>query len=107
MSPLIVYCCVPDPEVADRIARALVEDGLAACVNRLPGVVSTYRWEGETRVDAELLLLIKTTRARFEALRTRIVALHPYELPEVIAVDVALGHEPYLAWVAQAMALKH
>jgi periplasmic divalent cation tolerance protein len=107
MSTLIAYCCVPDPEVADRIARALVEEGLAACVNRVPGVVSTYRWEGETRVDAELLLLIKTTRARFEALRTRIVALHPYELPEVIAVDVALGHEPYLAWVAQATASKH
>ena len=58
-------------------------------------------------VDAELLLLIKTTRARFEALCARIVALHPYELPEVIAVDVARGHEPYLAWVAESTALKH
>lgn len=107
MSVLIVYCCVPDQDVADRIARTLVEESLAACVSRLPGVVSTYRWEGETRIDAELLLLIKTTRARFEALRARIVALHPYELPEVIAVDVALGHEPYLAWVADATAFKH
>ena len=107
MSVLIVYCCVPDQDVADRIARTLVEESLAACVSRLPGVVSTYRWEGETRIDAELLLLIKTTRARFEALRARIVALHPYELPEIIAVDVALGHEPYLAWVADATAFKH
>jgi len=107
MSALIAYCCVPDQDVADRIARAVVEEGLAACVNRLPGVVSTYRWEGQTRVDAELLLLIKTTRARFEALRARIVALHPYELPEVIAVDVALGHEPYLAWLTQSTASKH
>ena len=107
MTALIVHCCVPDQDVADRIARALVEEGLAACVNRLPGVVSTYRWQGETQVGAELLLLIKTTRARFEALRARIVALHPYELPEVIAVDVARGHEPYLAWVAESTALKH
>jgi periplasmic divalent cation tolerance protein len=107
MSALIVYCCVPDQDVADRIARSLVEEGLAACVNRLPGVVSTYRWQGGTHVDAELLLLIKTTRARFESLRARIVELHPYELPEVIAVDVALGHEPYLAWVAETTAFKH
>lgn len=107
MSVLIAYCTVPDQDVADRIARALVDEGLAACVNRLPGVVSTYRWEGETRIDAELLLLVKTTRARFEALRARIVALHPYELPEVIAVDVALGHLPYLAWVTEVTALKH
>lgn len=107
MSALIVHCCVPDQDVADRIAVALVEEGLAACVNRLPGVVSTYRWDGQTRLDAELLLLIKTTRRQFEALRARIVALHPYELPEIIAVDVALGHAPYLAWVAEATALKH
>ncbi|MBL8299873.1 MAG: divalent-cation tolerance protein CutA [Rhodanobacteraceae bacterium] len=107
MSVLTVYCCVPDIEVADRIARALVQEGLAACVNRLPGVVSTYRWNGEIRADTELLLLVKTTRARFEALRARIVTLHPYELPEIIAVDVTLGHEPYLAWVAEATAFKH
>lgn len=107
MSALIVYCCVPDLETAERIATALVEERLAACVNRLPGVVSTYRWQGETRTDAELLLICKTTRARFAALRARIVALHPYELPEVIAVDVALGHEPYLAWLAEATASTH
>lgn len=107
MSAVIVYCSVPDQDVADRIARALVDEGLAACVSRLPGMVSTYRWNGETRVDAELLLLIKTTRARFAALSARIVALHPYELPEVVAVDVALGHEPYLAWIADVTASRH
>lgn len=107
MSALIVYCNVPDQDQADRLARALVEEGLAACVNRLPGVVSTYRWQGQIQVDAELLLLIKTTRARFEALRRRIVELHPYELPEVIAVDVALGHAPYLDWLAETTAARH
>lgn len=107
MSALIVHCAVPDEAAAERIARALVEEGLAACVNRLPGAVSTYRWEGRTETAPEWLLLIKTVRARFEALRARIVALHPHELPEVIAVDVALGHEPYLDWLAQATASKH
>ncbi|HJT98150.1 MAG TPA: divalent-cation tolerance protein CutA [Rhodanobacteraceae bacterium] len=104
MSALIVYCTVPDADVADRLARSLVEERLAACVNRLPGVVSTYAWQGEIRRDAELLLLIKTTRARFEALAARIVALHPYELPEIVAVDAALGLPGYLDWIESATA---
>lgn len=107
MSALIVYCTVPAADVAERLAAALVDEGLAACVNRLPGVESTYRWQGRTQVDTEWLLLIKTSRARFDALRQRIVELHPYELPEVIAVDVALGHAPYLAWIAESTAAAH
>lgn len=107
MSALIVYCTVPAADVAGRLATALVDEGLAACVNRLPGVESTYRWEGRTQVDTEWLLLIKTSRARFDELRRRIVELHPYELPEVIAVDVALGHAPYLAWIAESTAAAH
>jgi periplasmic divalent cation tolerance protein len=102
VTALIVHCTVPDPDVADRIARVLVEEGLAACVNRLPGVVSTYAWRGEIMVDVELLLLIKTTRSRFDALSRRIVELHPYELPEIIGVDVALGNGAYLDWIAQS-----
>lgn len=101
MTALIAFCTVPDLDVADRIARMLVGEGLAACVNRVPGVVSTYRWQGELHVDAEVLLLIKTTRERFEVLCERLVALHPYELPELIAVDVAAGHAPYLDWLAR------
>ena len=101
METLLVYCTVPDQDVADRIARTLVEEQLAACVNRITGVVSTYRWQGEIKLDSELLLLIKTTRSRVDALIARIVALHPYELPEAIAVDVAAGHAPYLDWVAR------
>ena len=104
MAAVIVYCTVPDQDVADRIARALVGERLAACVNRLPGVVSTYAWQGEVKVDAELLLLIKTTRERFAALRERVVALHPYELPEIVAVDVALGLPDYLNWIESATA---
>lgn len=102
MTALIVYCTVPDEDAAGRIAGSLVDEGLAACVSRLPGLVSTYRWQGRTETASEILLLIKTVRPRFEALRERLVALHPYELPEVIAVDVALGHAPYLDWIAAA-----
>jgi periplasmic divalent cation tolerance protein len=99
MRAILVLCTCPDEAVADRIASAVVEERLAACVNCLPGVTSTYRWQGKIHRDGEVLLLIKTTRERFDALREHIIALHPYELPEVIAVDIALGHAPYLAWI--------
>lgn len=96
---ILALCTCPDEAAAERIATALVEERLAACVNRVPGIASTYRWQGKVCRDHEQLLLIKTTRERFEALRARIVALHPYELPEVIAVDIAAGHAPYLDWI--------
>ena len=79
---------------------AVVGERLAACVNRIPGIASTYRWKGEIHDEGEVLLLIKSTRERFAALRDRILALHPYELPEIIAVDIASGHAPYLDWIA-------
>jgi periplasmic divalent cation tolerance protein len=100
MSAIVVLCSCPDEAVGERIGSALVEERLAACVNRVPGIASTYRWQGKVDRARECLLLIKTTSERFDALRERIVALHPYELPEVIAVDIALGHAPYLAWIA-------
>jgi periplasmic divalent cation tolerance protein len=100
MSVIVVFCTCPDEAVAERICGVLVEERLAACVNRIPCISSTYRWQGKVCHDNEQLLLIKTTRERFEALRTRILKLHPYELPEVIAVDIALGSAPYLDWIA-------
>jgi periplasmic divalent cation tolerance protein len=99
MSAVIAFCTCPDEASAERIASALVEARLAACVSRIAGVTSTYRWQGKVCRDNEQLLMIKTTRERFDALREHIVALHPYELPEVIAVDIALGHAAYLAWI--------
>ena len=96
---LLCYCTCPDADTAQRIAQALVAEQLAACVNRLPGISSTYRWQGEVTTDTEQLLLIKTTAARFESLRERLLALHPYELPELIAVPVERGHVGYLDWV--------
>ena len=99
---LLCYCTCPDQDSARRIAQALVAERLAACVNRLPGIASTYRWQDRVATDSEHLLLIKTTAARFEALRERLLALHPYDLPELIAVPVGPAHAPYLAWVRDA-----
>lgn len=100
MTALIAHCTCPDADSAARIARALVEERLAACVQVVPGLVSTYRWDGAVRQAAEVLLLIKTTRERFEALKSRLPALHPYESPELVATDVVDGLPAYLAWVA-------
>ena len=99
MSVLVVFCTCPDEASAARIAHALVEERLAACVNRLPGVRSTYRWKDAVHEDSEVLLVIKTAEDRFEALRERVVALHLHELPELVAVKVAAGLAPYLRWV--------
>jgi len=99
MSAILILCTCPDDASADRIAAALVERRLAACVNRIGGVLSTYRWKGSLQRDSEVLLLIKSTRERYPELRDAIVATHPYELPEVIAVDIALGLDRYLAWI--------
>jgi periplasmic divalent cation tolerance protein len=96
---LLCYCTCPDAASAQAIAGTLVGERLAACVNRLPGVASTYRWQGEVTTDSEELLLIKTTAACFEALKARLLALHPYELPELVAVPVERGHAAYLDWV--------
>ena len=101
MSILIVHCsCAADGSAAS-IAKALVEERLAACVSVLPGARSTFRWQDETHTDDEVLLLIKTTRARYPAMAARLLELHPYELPEIIAVDVSAAHAPYAAWVEQ------
>lgn len=99
---LLCYCTCPDADSARRIAGALVAERLAACVNHLPGIASTYRWQGTITTDHEELLLIKTTASRFEALRRRLLALHPYELPELLAVPVERGHGAYLDWVRAA-----
>lgn len=98
---LLVYMTAPSAEVAADIARAVVGERLAACGNLLPGVRSIYRWKGEICDDPEVLVLFKTTRATVERLRARIVELHPYECPEVIATDIVHGHVPYLGWVAE------
>jgi periplasmic divalent cation tolerance protein len=97
---IVVLVTTPSPERAAEIARAIVEERLAACGNVVPGLRSIYRWEGKVQDEEEALLVLKTTRARFEALRDRVLALHPYEVPEVIALPVEAGSARYLAWIA-------
>jgi periplasmic divalent cation tolerance protein len=96
---LVVLATAPSADKGAEIARALVEGRLAACGNVVPGVRSIYRWQGKVQDEGEVLLVLKTTRARFPALRERLLALHPYEVPEVLALPVEAGSEPYLAWV--------
>jgi periplasmic divalent cation tolerance protein len=97
---LACYCTCPDLVSAERLAEALVGERLAACVNVLPGLRSVYRWQGTVEHADEVLLLIKTTRERLDALAARVQALHPYELPELLAVEAAGGLPAYLDWVA-------
>ena len=104
--PDVLLCLTtcPDEASAQAIADALVEERLAACVNRLAGVHSTYRWKGEVCREPEHMLLIKTTGGRLEAVKQRVLALHPYELPELIVVETASGHAAYLDWVVASCA---
>ena len=95
----IVLTACPDAASAERIARVLVEEGLAACVNILPPMQSLYRWKGKIETATEQLLIIKSSVARFPAIRDRLRSLHPYELPEIIAVPIADGLPEYLAWL--------
>ena len=104
--PVLVLTTVAATADADALARSLVTERLAACVNRLPSVASTYRWQGKTHEDAEVLLLIKTTRERFDTLRDRLAELHPYEIPELLAFEVADGLPAYLEWVARETATR-
>ena len=97
---LVVLVTAPSAEVAAGLARTLVQERLAACGNVLPEVRSIYRWDGQLREDAEALLVLKTTRDRLEALRDRVLALHPYQVPEVLALPVEAGSAAYLSWLA-------
>lgn len=101
---LVLFITVPNEEVADRVARTLVEERLAACVNRVPGVRSTYFWQGKVCVDDELLLVVKTRSALFEPLRARVRELHPYTVPEIIALAIERGHGDYLRWIDEVTA---
>jgi periplasmic divalent cation tolerance protein len=104
MMEIVILSTVDSMETASKIARALVEGKEAACVNIVPGIRSIYRWEGKVCDDSELLLIIKTTEARFEAVRRRIRALHPYQLPESIAIPIIAGDQEYLAWLSSNVA---
>jgi periplasmic divalent cation tolerance protein len=99
MSEILVLTTTDSLDLALRIASALVEQNEAACVNIVPGIRSIYRWEGKVCDDAELLLLIKSSADRFEAVRSRIRQLHTYEVPEVISLPIVAGDPSYIRWL--------
>lgn len=101
---LLVLITVPE-SAAEPIAAALIDERLAACVSRLPSVHSVYRWRQAVERAEETLLLVKTCAARWPALQEAVVRLHPYELPEILAVPVAAGLPDYLQWASEACAV--
>jgi periplasmic divalent cation tolerance protein len=100
---LLVHITCPAANAA-ALAEALVQQRLAACVNALPGLRSVYRWQGQVEQAEETLLVAKTTQARYAALEAEVRRLHPYELPEIVAVHVACGLPAYLQWVEDSTA---
>jgi periplasmic divalent cation tolerance protein len=100
---VVAFSTAPSADKAAEIARALVEERLAACVNVIPLVRSFYRWQGNLCDDAEALCVIKTRRDRIDALRARLVAIHPYEVPELVVLPLVSGHAPYLSWIDESV----
>ena len=100
MDALIVLTNCPDEDCANAIALAVVEEKLAACVNILPRMQSIYRWQGAIESASEIALLIKSTAKNYPALEKRIAELHPYDLPEIIALPITQGLPTYLNWLA-------
>lgn len=98
-APVVVLVTFPSMEVARSISRALVEDGLAACVNLLPGAESVYRWEGKVESSTEVVGLAKTTARRVDELQQRYRELHPYEVAEFVVLEITGGSAAYLDWV--------
>lgn len=96
---VVVFSTAPDGGEAERIGRAVVEEGLAACCNVVGGVKSIYTWKGELNTENEVLSIYKTRRELFEPLRKRIKELHGYEVPEIIAIDITAGLKEYLGWI--------
>jgi periplasmic divalent cation tolerance protein len=100
MDAMVVLCTVPDADCGAQLARGVVELKLAACVNMLSGLRSFYFWDGETKDEPELLLLIKTRRERFDELAAWLGEHHPYDVPEIVALPIVAGSESYLGWIA-------
>lgn len=99
---LVAFTTAPSVEEGRRLARALVERGLVACGTVMPGGVSVYRWRGVVEEQEEVLVVLKTTAERWADLASALPGLHPYEVPELIALPVVRGHGPYLRWVSDA-----
>lgn len=102
---LLVYCTCPEDTTAAQIASALVEERLAACANRIPAMSSTFRWQDKVQTNSEVQLILKTTDRVYPALERRILELHPYQLPEVLAVPIYGGLPGYVEWIIDSVSL--
>jgi len=100
---ILALSTCPDEDSARRLAETLISEKLAACVNRVANVRSSYIWHGRLQDDSEILLMIKTTADRLEALQLRLGELHPYELPELVVTNVVGGNESYLEWIRRGV----
>ena len=100
---VVVLVTCPNARTGRRVAGALMKRRLAACINLLPGALSLFRWKGKVDRATEILLIIKTSAARFEALRREVIRLHPYDVPEIVALPIIAGHQPYLRWIASSL----
>lgn len=104
MSLRIILCTIDSPENGAQLARTLVQERLAACVNIVPGIRSVYAWEGRVHEETEQLLLIKTSGEKIDQLKQRVLDLHPYDTPELVALSPTHVLESYLSWVEEATA---
>lgn len=103
---LLAFITAPNKDEGERIAESLVSERVAACVNIIGGIESIYRWEGEVTRDSEVLLIIKTTDERYAELERRVIELHSYTTPEIIAFRIERGSEAYLRWLRDSTALE-
>lgn len=99
----LVLCTCPDEQTAKKIATCLVEEKLAACVTMLPKVTSIYRWQDTIECENEIQLIIKTTKDKFNLLSERINSLHPYDIPEIVAINIHQGNLQYLNWINESL----
>ncbi|HAM55337.1 MAG: cation tolerance protein CutA [Candidatus Rokubacteria bacterium GWC2_70_24] len=106
MSPLVVLVTAPSADAALSLGRALVDERLAACVSVVPGITSIFAWEGKREEAAEALLVIKTESRRYAALEQRVLELHPYSVPEVLALTVEAGSPAYVQWVRDSVTVE-
>ena len=102
----VVLVTAPSPEAGAALGRALVDERLAACVNVIPGLTSIYRWQGQREEASECLLLIKTDETRYAELERRVLELHPYTVPEVLALPVERGAPAYVEWLRDSVAIE-
>ncbi len=106
MEYLLIFSTCPDHPTAEKIARQLINEKLAACVNILPGLTSVYHWQGEIETASECLLMAKTEKRHYQSVESTIQKLHPYELPEIIAVSIDRGLPEYLQWIKSCVSTK-